>query len=365
MRIQSVDALKGLAILGILFLHIYHLAVMEMGYSPFAQPPISDDIIEVLNLYFFEGRFVSLFSLLFGVGLMIQFQALQTKGLDVENIMQSRLNWLLVLGVLHGCFVFIGDILVTYALCALYLCRYLADSTVQLFKRSAQYLLIGTVISIVFAFIADDTPLRYSEEFITRYQTLHSSYLEQVLLQFIYTCLAVLMVPVLSLWCIGGIMLFGMALYKSQFFQTGLSTRVLVMLLCIMLSVSSIDAWFRSQGLLSSNFSIFSGLAGALMYAHCIIYLVNRGSAFCRVLIPVGKMSLTLYLAQSVFFALVFRVWWTDLALDYSRLDYLYWVLGFSLLQIVFANVYFIFFKQGPAEWLWRKLYAKPKVLLE
>lgn len=359
MRIQSVDALKGLAILGILFLNIYHLSVMEVGYSPFSQPPLSDDIIELLNLYFFEGRFISLFSLLFGAGLVIQFQALKTKALDVTAIMESRLNWLLVLGILHGCFVFIGDILVTYALCALYLRRYLSDSAVQLFKRSSQYLLIGTVLSIAFAFIPDDTPLRDSEEFMTFYHTLHSSYLEQLVMQSIYTGLAALMVPILSLWCIGGIMLLGMALYKSQFFKTGLSTRVLVMLLCVMLAVSTIDSWLRSQGLIGNTLSIFSGLAGALIYAHCVIQVFHRGSSLCNVFIPVGKLSLTLYFTQSVFFALVFRVWWPDLALEYSRLDYLYWVVGFSLLQIVFANAYFRFFNQGPAEWLWRKLYAK------
>jgi uncharacterized protein len=71
MRIHSIDAIRGLAILGILFLNITFHQNFYTGYAFFEEPLLSDDIISLIDALFLDGRFRSLFCLLFGAGLAI------------------------------------------------------------------------------------------------------------------------------------------------------------------------------------------------------------------------------------------------------------------------------------------------------
>ncbi|MFA3773350.1 hypothetical protein ACEG26_24170, partial [Salmonella enterica] len=70
-----------------------------------------------LQSLLFESRFMSIFSLLFGVGLYIQYQSALAKNLPVQARLSSRLRWLLLFGLLHGFLLFEGDILTLYACC--------------------------------------------------------------------------------------------------------------------------------------------------------------------------------------------------------------------------------------------------------
>ena len=72
MRSTSIDALRGIAILGILFMNIPFHGNMLLGYVPFQPMLESDKLMTLFYSIFADGRLRTLFYLLFGAGLAIQ-----------------------------------------------------------------------------------------------------------------------------------------------------------------------------------------------------------------------------------------------------------------------------------------------------
>ena len=104
-RLHSLDVIRGSAVLGILLMNIYDMTGPSVGYStPTWRTDVSwlDWAIFALQSFFIEGRFISLFALLFGAGLMLAQQNWQHKGIDAKAPMRQRLWWLLLFGALHG-----------------------------------------------------------------------------------------------------------------------------------------------------------------------------------------------------------------------------------------------------------------------
>lgn len=116
MRSISIDALRGIAILGILFMNIPFHANMHLGYIPFDPMLESDRLIALFYSKFADGRFRTLLCILFGAGLAIQYESCKRKEIDTSIFLKFRLNWLLFFGFIHGVFIFGGDILMLYSL---------------------------------------------------------------------------------------------------------------------------------------------------------------------------------------------------------------------------------------------------------
>ncbi|MEG7419031.1 hypothetical protein [Providencia stuartii] len=110
-RIDRLDATRGIAILGILLMNIFGFALPQMAYiNPVYSQSISqtDMAIWVVFNLFIQGKFLTIFSILFGATLAL----LRRKG-DRWNM--SRLVILAVLGLIHGIGFWSGDILFAYA----------------------------------------------------------------------------------------------------------------------------------------------------------------------------------------------------------------------------------------------------------
>ncbi len=117
-RAQILDVLRGIAILGIFLNNIFGFT----GYG-FLTPEVkhafstygADSIISFLQHTFIEGKFYSLFSLLFGIGFSIIFMRNEQKGVNALKIFHRRLFVLLLFGALHIFLLWEGDILLLYA----------------------------------------------------------------------------------------------------------------------------------------------------------------------------------------------------------------------------------------------------------
>src|SRR5215470_5522452 len=104
-RLPAIDALRGIALFGIL---VVNLAAFHAGGS--MGGGAADSVTNAVILWLFTGKFVLIFSFLFGWGVHTQAarEAFRARYL-------RRLLGLLVIGVVHGAFLFHGDILATYA----------------------------------------------------------------------------------------------------------------------------------------------------------------------------------------------------------------------------------------------------------
>ena len=373
MRIQSIDAIRGLAILGILFLNITFHQNFYTGYAFFEEPLLSDDIISLVNALLLDGRFRSLFCLLFGAGLAIQYEHCLSRGYDFLAFAKSRLKWLFVFGLLHGVFIFGGDILLYYSICAFLILKNFSLSQGDLKKKSLTYLVIGSVImlgvGVVSAFFYDfggELPLRASEVYSEEVAQWQSSYLFQIETQATFQTISILVAPFTMLWQSMGLMMFGAYLYRNGFFNQGFSSAAFIKIAAIAIVTSIATALplilieqvtADLTPLLSSVPAIFC----ALVYAHWLVKVKNTAAWWYQSLINCGKVAFTLYLTQSIAMAVLFRIvmpaYFPDFAFTVTLLDLLIITLAFTAIQIVLANVITKHFRQGPFEALWRKLY--------
>ena len=116
-RIQVIDILRGFALFGILLVN------MELFSHPFQQIMLGYDEltsladrlavwgIELLA----EAKFYPIFSFLFGLGFALQIQRAEQRGTRFVPFYLRRLFILLLIGLAHAIFIWVGDILVLYA----------------------------------------------------------------------------------------------------------------------------------------------------------------------------------------------------------------------------------------------------------
>lgn len=363
-RIQYLDLLRGIAVLGLLFLNITHMGMFEVGYVMHDPALLADQVMRVVNAFLFDGRFRSLFCILFAVGLYIQWQNYKTKGLDSKTILKSRLFWLLLFGAIHCVFIWPGDILLLYSLSGLFLLNRLDWSAEKTLKVGKILFSIGMLILIaqwVSGAYFSEPMVRGTDAFNEAVTQSHVPYLEWVTVSFVIAIAYVVTFPVLSLFYIGGVMLIGLGLYKSGELKHGFTKPTLFKLVLATLIISGVDAffavanptvWQSAMGVLGS----LSGLTMALVIWHVAVKtnVATSNAWLIRAIKNVGTMAFTFYILQSVVMTLVFRVFFTELTLSFNLLEYFAVALGFAVIQLVLATLYKAKFKQGPLEYFWR-----------
>ena len=106
-RIRALDVLRGVALLGILLMNIAGFGLVFMAY---ADPTVQGGaeglnlLVWKMNNLFFEGTMRALFSMLFGVGMVLMTSRMISRGggLEVDDIYYRRTIWLLILGIIHA-----------------------------------------------------------------------------------------------------------------------------------------------------------------------------------------------------------------------------------------------------------------------
>jgi len=127
-RIQSLDVLRGFAVLGILVMNIRTFAMPPATY--FFPGAYGD--LEGINYWvwyfsdlFFNLKFISIFSMLFGAGIILMHDRASAADRSWAGLHYRRMGVLWLIGMVHAYLFWEGDILVSYAVCGL-LCFYFA-----------------------------------------------------------------------------------------------------------------------------------------------------------------------------------------------------------------------------------------------
>lgn len=123
-RIETLDLLRGVGVLGILLMNIYAFSLHGAAYFN----PMVDGgdagaglAVWIFTHIFADAKFYSIFSLLFGAGIVLFTQRLEAREVRPRGLHYRRMVWLLIIGALHGIFLWFGDILLTYAWCGMWL----------------------------------------------------------------------------------------------------------------------------------------------------------------------------------------------------------------------------------------------------
>lgn len=357
MRNHSIDVIRGIAVLGLMYMNAYSFGLFEFGYVASASPPFSDHVIKLSSLLFVDGRFRSLFCILFGVGLYIQWQ----RNNDLSRL-TKRLKILAVFGLLHGFLLWAGDILFIYACAGWVVIKYLdAESNMQL-KRGFQFLLLGSVITVLLGLLSPPIVItRDSAEFLDHFYTYSESGSSVYLSNMAMFGFMLVILPFITVWMTAGLMLLGIYAYKNNVFENGLPKKVLIISLFCSGILSCTRILLDSQ---NSTFDIailepitwFSALFMALIIIHVVVKLVTVKGILLTGLQSVGRLALTLYIMQSVLLVMLFKMLYPEWVLTFDRIDYWLIATSIALFQLVFSVLYRRYFDQGPLEFIWRKL---------
>lgn len=376
-RFTEIDALRGFALFGILLANLPHWVGI-----PFAGDRVPDLMGAVPPPYFaaffnglLDGKFYTIFSLLFGLGFSLQLERLENRGADGRAIFWRRMAVLLVFALIHVNLIWSGDILLLYALLGfiLPLFRKLPDMALLLLSGVLIFLLPGLLVWLVNTpnphFLA---PLREAcmALFVAAGGDPSADYFDELK----YGGWAELWPRAASEWAFSltgriedwrifkvlGTMLVGMwagrRLVRGELLENRkLLWSVLVAGMAIGLPCSVVYA--QQMPHTQTHWASLVGTAPmGFAYAAAFLLAIHRLPRIRRVLADAGRMALTNYLATSVVMSFVFYGLGLGM-METLKIPETY-VLGlvFFALMLVWSRLWLSTHKQGPMEWLWRKL---------
>lgn len=379
-RVSAIDVLRGLALFGIL------TANMRGFFSPGGAyfnvsalyPGQADVLAQNIVNYVFQGKFITLFSILFGIGFAIQMDRARKKG-SSDVFYLRRLALLLVFGLLHAWLIWWGDILAPYAVTG-FLLYFLFQNRQQItlliwagIGFCAPFVLqIG---GLVYQAISGNTPPsgpptsdnKALLESVRIYST--GSYWAVTQHRF-HEWLQFNRFPIFLFTLVLPRFLFGLWVWRSGLLTSLQDNRDLLMkvlrwsivvaLACdaMLLTLQFVfpQKGFTPLSLLTNVGRQVSIVATALLYGSGVFLLLRSAPWRARLepFAAVGRMALTNYLLQSLICTWFFRL--TGL---YGKIGpawgFVPTILLFSL-QISFSVWWLKHYRFGAVEWLWRSL---------
>ena len=393
-RIQSIDLLRGIAILGILIMNIQSFAMPSAAYNnPLAFGDLTglNKMTWILSHLFANQKFMSIFSILFGAGIILITEKKELFTGSSLKLHYTRNLILLLIGLLHAHLIWYGDILVAYALCSfiVYPLRKLSPR-----KLLISGLLIVSVPSFLNGFFQFSLPYMPASELqdlrldwaptnelieqeITAFTGSISSQIKINSQQALFLETFVFLIQ--FLWRAGGLMLVGMALFrwgvlsaersrsfylKSAFYSLIVGFPIVIYGIYMNFTMN----WdFQYSMFTGSQFNYWGSLFVAYGYISLIMVFAQSDNYYTmkKHLASIGQMALTNYILHSfigvlIFFGIGFGF--------FGKID--------RSLQILIVGIIWIFqyltsekwlnsYKFGPLEWVWRSLtYGKKQPFL-
>lgn len=376
------DVLRGFALLGILVVNIQFMALSSAeGARGEWTVGLANASATFIIAAIFAGKFYLIFSFLFGYS--SNYIIRENKANRKRWIKRSIL--LIFIGVLHFTFLWHGDILFVYGLFGLLLTPFFfrADRTLKIWSRvifSISFLLVCLIGALVY--ISE----RYFPE--ESFQSPTDSKLDQVLIDGSF----LQAVPArLELWVYGvssgvflqgglafAAFLMGVRMARSKFLSTSfdkeVNTKLMKKGLFFGLPIQILAATVLVQNenkaepseaiyLISLFTSFMAAPLLSIFYIALIRKLVSDKPNLLSWIGPAGKMSLTVYILQSVITSLIFGPWGFGLFQQLQTWMVLLLAVGIWLILVYFATTWLKRYKQGPLEWLVNRITKERKVL--
>jgi len=150
-RIISLDILRGFALLGIFIMNMTSFSMVSANYSnPMAEGALQgeDEYAFIFSQLFANQKFMSLFSILFGAGIILMTSRMEAQGKSAATRHYFRNFWLLLIGLTHAYGIWAGDILVQYAMCSVWVYLFRNKTPKALFTWAFIFFLVSLVSSL-------------------------------------------------------------------------------------------------------------------------------------------------------------------------------------------------------------------------
>jgi uncharacterized protein len=393
-RIGVIDALRGLAIGGILVFNIRFFSGDGLMPSALASHAGTlEQITEFLIHFFIEGKFYSVFSFLFGFGFALQIARAEKGGDSRAALFKRRMFWLLIIGIVHALFLSAGDILTIYAAVGFVLILFRKRSDRSLLKWAFALLAVPVIsyaiIYVLYVSFAPAAAATQPDETLIaaewnglvdavsngNFSQIFSFNLKSIMFRCIGLLYEMRLPKILAMF------LFGVCAYRRDLFGDFSANRAFI---------RRVMVWGFGLGmigngvlalLLSMNVSLppsFLGLIASLAYAVGVpglafFYIAAAATIWQKpiwqrcllIFAPVGRMALTNYLMQSVICVFLFYGYGFGLFGRTSAAATTLIALPIFLFQILLSTLWLKQFRYGPAEWIWRKLAYRGQIALQ
>ncbi len=379
-RINSIDALRGFALIGIMLLHCmerFDLTLAPVVESPFWQ---AIDTAVYDSLYFlFSGKSYAMFSLLFGLSFFMQMESHAAKGVDFRGRFLWRLALLFLFGYING-LVYMGEFFMVYAVLGVFL--------IPLYKVPTRWLLVLCVllflqIPAVISFVS------LLSDNVANEPTAAAAYMDRLFERAADVFINGSLMDVLSfntfdgqsakcLWVfnnfrylqllglfIAGMLIGRQGIHKSEekmvkysrlFLPYCLAFWAVFYAVAFLLPVWGVDGFALRVG--QTLFKTYGNLGQMMVYfcGFTLLYYRYKGQKVLDRIAPVGRMSVTNYMAQSIVGVSLFYGFGGNFAVEFNYLQSFLLGAAFCVIQIAYSNWWIKRFYYGPMEWLWRSL---------
>lgn len=376
-RILYIDILRGMALFGILAANMrgFNAPASVYGNIKLLFHDRADLIAQAFNDIFIQGKFITLFSFLFGLGFAVQLSRAEARGAKFMSFYPRRLVALLLFGLIHGLLIWWGDILVAYALAGamLLLFRNRQQKTLLWWAGGIFTLPILVISGFNVAYLLGFYHPTISKPNMAKIQSVIAIYSHGSVLQILKENLVVWKQELPSdLFAFYALFLFmlGMWVWRSGMIHRldeykPVLTRVCAWCIPVGAVLNAFVTFVYAQPPAAKP-TVIGYLANILQYpsAHILsagyaagLAVLIQNPVWRKRLTPfaaVGRMALTDYLTQSVLCTLFFYSYTTGL---YGRVgpavDLIPTVVLYGS-QVVFSNWWLARYRFGPMEWLWR-----------
>lgn len=413
-RLKVIDALRGVALLGILLMNIPYFSLPDYFSESFKNDPknVNFWLYEFIGIVF-EGKMRAMFGMIFGAGVLLFIANKSDKGTSVHALFYRRMFWLVLFGLIHAHLIlWIGDILYLYGVCGM---------IVYLFRNvPAKYLVWAVPLVAVIDFTANTffyqdlrakridyvaaTKAQTANQTLTDAQTKALTTWREVEKTMIpnredakantvkmksgYSTVASYLRPlafngqtkylIFGLWDSIALMLLGLALFKWGFLTGNWSNadywKVLkigygIGLPLVMYEMyysfhnfSTLEANLARMELVSINWVNliypFQRILLVMAHAASLILLYKSGilqGLFNR-LEAVGRMAFTNYISHSVICTLFFFGYGLNYFAELEFYQIYFVALAIWVFQLIISSIWLKYYRFGPLEWLWRSL---------
>ena len=369
-RVEFVDAIRGFALFGIL---LVNMTLIQFGFFTSEKPNyIFGKLDEGANWFiqfFGTHNFMSLFSFLFGLSIILLQKSIIEKGKKFFPTYIRRILILLLLGYIHGTIVWEGDILFAYGVIGIFLMIFI--------NRKPKTLLIWALILlalIMFASYQSESTSNPYDDFAPYTEKEHKihktgNYIDHVNFRLtespfdymgIDGVFGLVFVSIFAIIFMSPLFLLGMYVgkkgwlfevdnhipaVKKIWFVTGLfsfTIKTLAMFLKHPLLIMLQD------GLTPVTMTFFYGSTIILLFHY------KKASRLLTYMANMGKMSVSNYLAQSIIATTIFYAYGFGL---YGKIGYFFGILltiGIYTIQLFISTYWLQKYRMGPVEYVWR-----------
>lgn len=408
-RINSIDIIRGVALLGILLMNITGFGLYKAYDNPTNSGGATGLNLSVwwINSMFFEGTFRGMFSMLFGAGIFLFTNRLteNNRGSFVTDIFFRRLLWLFLFGVIH-CYLLLwdGEILYSYAIVGMFAFSFRHLKPKHLIIWATVFLLLGTARNVGDYYqtkqkfenvtaanikksnsetlskeetksikewddlVENDnaTPEQLKDEIDARNEGYFSILMhkapENQMMQTTFLYLY-------DFWDILAMMLLGIAFLKTGILKAEKSNRFYLIMGLIGYVIGLTTNYFETSQVISNNFSLLSIYQAFNTYhlgrvfttlgniAVVILFIKSGWLLFLqKSLAAVGRMAFTNYIMHTIICITIFLGFGFAMYGKLQRYELYYIVFSIWIFQLIVSPVWLRYFRFGPLEWVWRSL---------